>query len=272
MVIFVSVGDLTLIGTAELIAENLRTLFYRNNNALQRPKEAIHEIVKNLGSPKVKKGRIPYNHGDRELVLGSMLPKGKRSTLFSYVGVSQGRLFRTVNESIFYTNPDSAKETGRLYGTSSKPGHPKEFSEILKNGSPFMKPEKGGENSVKFAVLDPAKLINVIGHPVALLLAYEQIKSKKGNMTPGLDDETPDGVSFQTILGYSKKLKAGTFKFNLARRVMIPKSGKISERPLTIASPRVKIVQKAMQLVLTELYASLYQITLEDLVTYKDLT
>ncbi len=31
------------------------------------------------------------------------------------------------------------------------------------------------------------------------ILAYERIKSKPGNMTPGMDGETLDGFSIQTI-------------------------------------------------------------------------
>jgi group II intron reverse transcriptase/maturase len=88
-----------------------------------------------------------------------------------------------------------------------------------------------------------------------LISAYELIKSKPGNMTWGTTDETLDGVSLATLTKIQSKLKAGTFRFPPARRIQIPKPGKSKEtRPLTIASPRDKIVQKAIQLAVEPLF------------------
>lgn len=39
------------------------------------------------------------------------------------------------------------------------------------------------------------KLIDIISDPELLFAAYELIKHKKGNMTPGVNKETLDGVS-----------------------------------------------------------------------------
>ncbi len=47
---------------------------------------------------------------------------------------------------------------------------------------------------------------------------------------------------------------AGSFKFPPARRIYIPKPGKKEKRPLSIANPRVKVVQKALELVLSRIY------------------
>lgn len=52
----------------------------------------------------------------------------------------------------------------------------------------------------------------------------------------------------------SKKLRAGKFKFKPARRVYIPKRGKEKKRPLSISSPRDKVVQQAMYLILNAIY------------------
>jgi len=234
-------------GTSKIATNQIQLGFTKI--VLQRPNGVVYAKAKNLGSPKVNK----FNHGDRKFVVGLMLSKDKSLYFFSHRVLGQKRLSRTVTEPMYQPNYNSTKSYRRLFGTSSKPRHPKEFSEILENGSPFIK-SKDGDSKVKFSALNTSKLIHVIGHPAVLLLAYEQIKSKTGNMTFGLDAETLDGISFETILRYSDQLKAGTFKFNLARRIIIPKPGKTSKRALTIASPRVKIVQKAMQLVLTELY------------------
>lgn len=93
------------------------------------------------------------------------------------------------------------------------------------------------------------KTIHIISDLDTLLLAYELIKSNEGNMTKGGSNETLDGINITWFEETSKKLKAGKFKFSKMRRTYIKKKdGK--ERPLTISSPRDKIVQKAIQLVL----------------------
>jgi group II intron reverse transcriptase/maturase len=87
-----------------------------------------------------------------------------------------------------------------------------------------------------------------------LVAAYELIKSNPGNLTPGVGIETLDGITLDYLKSVQSALKSGTFKFKPARRTHIPKPGKSETRPLTIASPREKIVQKAMQLVMEQKY------------------
>jgi len=80
------------------------------------------------------------------------------------------------------------------------------------------------------------------------------IKSNPGNMTEGISKETLDGINQKYLETIKAKLKAGTYEFSPARRIQIPKPGKGGTRPLTIASPREKIVQKAMLLIMERLY------------------
>jgi group II intron reverse transcriptase/maturase len=87
-----------------------------------------------------------------------------------------------------------------------------------------------------------------------LVSAYELIKSNPDNMTAGVSRETLDGMSKTYIERLQQDLKAGKFEFNPARRTQIPKPGKNEKRPLTIASPREKIVQKAILLIMERLY------------------
>jgi len=95
--------------------------------------------------------------------------------------------------------------------------------------------------------------IHIIADLDTLLLAYELIKSNEGNMTKGGSNETLDGINITWFEETSKKLRAGKFKFSEMRRAYIKKKdGK--ERPLTISSPRDKIVQKAIQLVLEPVF------------------
>jgi nicotine oxidoreductase len=74
---------------------------------------------------------------------------------------------------------------------------------------------------------------------------YFSIKSNSGNMTPGVDGETFDGISQKKIAKLAWMLKNESFRFKPSKRIFIPKAnGKI--RPLGIPSPMDKIVQKGM--------------------------
>lgn len=87
-----------------------------------------------------------------------------------------------------------------------------------------------------------------------LVTAYELIKSNPGNMTHATDKVTLDGISKEYLTKIQSKIRAGTYEFPPARRIQIPKPGKNETRPLTIASPRDKVVQKALQLVMEPIY------------------
>jgi len=94
-------------------------------------------------------------------------------------------------------------------------------------------------------------VFDIITSKEILTLAYGAIKSNSGIMTVGSDGQTLDGISMDFIIKLSKKLRSGEFKFSPSREVLIPKLGKYNElRPLNIANPREKIVQKSVQIVL----------------------
>lgn len=84
-------------------------------------------------------------------------------------------------------------------------------------------------------------------------VAYKKLKSKPGNMTPGADQTTLDGVSQSTFRDIIKSLKDGSFQFSPGRKVNIPKSHG-GTRTLTIASPRDKIVQEVMRMILEVIF------------------
>lgn len=87
-----------------------------------------------------------------------------------------------------------------------------------------------------------------------LVEAYESIKSKPGNMTEGSDKTTLDGISIKYLENISNDLKTGKFKAQPGRVVMIPKPGKTEKRKLILASPREKVVQKALAIQLNNFY------------------
>eukprot|EP00245_Coleochaete_scutata_P009481 TRINITY_DN3129_c0_g3_i2.p1 TRINITY_DN3129_c0_g3~~TRINITY_DN3129_c0_g3_i2.p1 ORF type:complete len:622 (+),score=-69.83 TRINITY_DN3129_c0_g3_i2:204-1868(+) len=77
-------------------------------------------------------------------------------------------------------------------------------------------------------------------------------------MTPGINNETLDGIDRTWFENIAESLKKGQFEFSPARRVQIPKPGKTEKRPLGIASPREKIVQKALQVVLEAIWEPMF--------------
>jgi group II intron reverse transcriptase/maturase len=90
------------------------------------------------------------------------------------------------------------------------------------------------------------------------IVAYERIKSKPGNMTPGADEETLDGFSLETIQGIIQEMKTEHFQFKPVRTTFIPKAnGKL--RKLGIPCVRDKIVQEVMHMILEAIYDSPYE-------------
>jgi len=87
------------------------------------------------------------------------------------------------------------------------------------------------------------------------ILAYERIKSKPGNMTPGTDEETLDGFSLEAIREMIREMKTEQFRFKPVRQQFIPKpNGKM--RKLRIPCVRDKIVQEVIRLILEAIYDS----------------
>jgi retron-type reverse transcriptase len=85
-------------------------------------------------------------------------------------------------------------------------------------------------------------------------VAYHKLKSNPGNMTPGINPVTLDGVSLEWLEETINQMKDGSFQFKPGRRVQIPKPGSSKTRPLTIASPRDKIVQEVMRMILEVIF------------------
>lgn len=87
--------------------------------------------------------------------------------------------------------------------------------------------------------------------------AYHSMKSNPGNMTPGEDGQTLDGIPKKKFKELSESLKTEKFQFKPSKRIFIPKAnGKM--RPLGIPTPIDKIVQKAMQMTLELIYEPIF--------------
>jgi group II intron reverse transcriptase/maturase len=89
-----------------------------------------------------------------------------------------------------------------------------------------------------------------------LVAAYAKIKSKKSNMTPGTDNQTLDGLDIEWFKLLSKQLSTGEFKF---KPLLITKPN-YGTRPLGIASPRDKIVQEALRMILEAVFEDSFSV------------
>lgn len=101
-------------------------------------------------------------------------------------------------------------------------------------------------------------LIQIIGSPDTLKIAYLMIKSNSGITAKGVNNETLDGISMTSIQKISKEVLSGNFTVKPVRRVMIPKPGKDELRLVGVSSPREKIVQKAIEIVLTAIFEEIF--------------
>jgi group II intron reverse transcriptase/maturase len=97
-------------------------------------------------------------------------------------------------------------------------------------------------------------LYRLLCDPDLMAIAYNSIKSIPGNMTPGTDDLTLDCYSEKIVEKTISALKEQSFTFKPVRRKHIPKANSGKTRPLGVPSPRDKVVQKAMLLVLEAVY------------------
>ena len=85
------------------------------------------------------------------------------------------------------------------------------------------------------------------------LLAYGNIYSNQGAMTPGASEETADGMSEAKIGQIIELMRSERYRFSPARRVYIPKkNGKL--RPLGLPSWSGKLVGEVVRLILEAYY------------------
>src|SRR5690349_15858354 len=85
------------------------------------------------------------------------------------------------------------------------------------------------------------------------LLAYGNIYSNQGAMTPGASEETADGMSGQKIDRITELMRYERYRFAPARRIYIPKkNGRL--RPLGLPSWSDKLVGEVVRLLLEAYY------------------
>jgi group II intron reverse transcriptase/maturase len=102
-------------------------------------------------------------------------------------------------------------------------------------------------------------LSRLMAEPLLWEQAYTEIASNRGALTPGVTDETLDGLSRERVAGIIKQIRNGTYRFTPVRRVLIPKAnGKT--RPLGIPTANDKLVQAVVKLLLEFIYEPIFSI------------
>ena len=108
--------------------------------------------------------------------------------------------------------------------------------------------EKSSDSSYKFE-----RLYRNLYNREFFCLAYQNIYASDGNMTPGSDNTTIDGMSLKRMDNIIASMKDHSYQPKPARRTYIKKkNGKL--RPLGIPSSNDKLVQEVVRLILESIY------------------
>lgn len=92
------------------------------------------------------------------------------------------------------------------------------------------------------------------------MVAYDQIKFKPGNLTPGQEKEVLKGFILKWFRITSNKLFKSLFVYSKMRCVSISKKLESSDtRPLTLTSFRIKIIERSISNVLKHVFGGKFR-------------
>lgn len=115
---------------------------------------------------------------------------------------------------------------------------------VLKNLS-----EKATDTQYKFQ-----RLYRNLYNPEFYYLAYHNIRSSPGSMTPSVDGTSIDGMSEKRIEAIIHSLKDFSYQPNPAKRTYIAKKNSSKKRPLGIPSSNDKLIQEIVRMLLESIY------------------
>lgn len=145
------------------------------------------------------------------------------------------------------TGDNSSLKTAQIITTSQQNPLTEEtsYSDSILSALKDLQPKNGQYiNLTKFC----------LSNPEFLKFAYYHIKNKPGNTILSTTSETLDAITHDWFEKTAKDISEGKYAFQNCRRIHIPKADKKQYRPITIGNPRDKIVQKAMQIILEEIF------------------
>src|SRR5438874_2090712 len=91
-------------------------------------------------------------------------------------------------------------------------------------------------------------------NPDLYLLAYGRISANAGALTPGITDETADGMSLKKIQDIIDLIRLERYRWTPARRVYIEKVNSTKKRPLGVPTWSDKLLQEVLRLILEAYY------------------
>jgi len=166
-------------------------------------------------------------------------PKPNNRRLFTELGISRntevlGR--RRIHSTTFICGKESSSIRSRKSWLSSYDGD----GQIQKLESNIKQ-----RNTI-------TNLSQILADPNFLISSWVKIRSNKGSTTPAFDGSM-DGITLDWFVETAKGIRKGSFCFSPARRKYVPKPNK-KLRPLTMPSPKDKIVQEGMRFLLEMIY------------------
>lgn len=98
------------------------------------------------------------------------------------------------------------------------------------------------------------RLYRQLFNPQLYLMAYGRIYANSGAMTPGVTEETADGMSLEKIGAIIDALRAERYRWSPVKRVYIEKKGSTKKRPLGLPTWSDKLVAEVVRLFLEAYY------------------
>jgi len=220
-VVFSSIYQIILSAQKAAVVYQIRGhVFPKMKEIRPQNRTIVPQLNLGFGHNKVSYG-LPRSDGFREHRICNSLTGNTYGTL--YMCTSYKRMFKFV-----------AGETRKNFST---------LSGEMKNESASN--TKGMKNIETDWFMNDEKLFERAVSIDSLKRAWFALKSKPGMSTKGMDSGTLSGISDAWFIKTSEKLLEGSFQYPNRRRILIdkPDGGK---RPLTIANPRIKVVEKAL--------------------------
>src|SRR5205823_7409822 len=98
------------------------------------------------------------------------------------------------------------------------------------------------------------RVYRLLFNPDLYLKAYGKLYRNKGAMTPGVTDETVDGMTMKKIMAIIEALRQERYRWTPVRRTYIEKKHSLKKRPLGIPTWSDKLLQEVLRLILEAYY------------------
>jgi retron-type reverse transcriptase len=103
-----------------------------------------------------------------------------------------------------------------------------------------------------------SNLIQIIGSLSIIKLAYLMVKGNSNISSKEINHFNLNSINLKTLQEISEDIFSGVFKFSLVKCVFISKQGKTDLRSLSVINLREKIVEKAIEIVLTVIFENFF--------------